>query len=85
MLLAGALRIPGAIGPILLVLLLGETLVAFAWMLYIGQRVFFGAPSAAAQVNSDPPLTMRMTLVALMIGSVIAPVIGIPLVELIGG
>ena len=85
MLLAGALRMPGSLGPILLVLLLSETLVAFAWMLYIGQRVFLGAPSAAAQVNSDPPLTMRVTLVALMIGSVIAPVIGIPLVELIGG
>jgi len=84
MLLAGALDLGGSIGPMLFVVLLGETLIAFAWMLYIGQKVFLGAPSPAAQVNSDPPLAMRVTLILLIIASVVAPVIGIPLVALIG-
>ncbi len=84
MLFAGALQLPGPSGPILLVVLLGETLIAFAWMLYVAQRVFLGAPSPAAENSQDPPLAMSMTLVLLMIGSGIAPVIGIPLVELIG-
>lgn len=85
MILQGAMGLPGALGPAILVVLLGETLIAFAWMLYIAQRVFFGAPSPLAQVNSDPPFAMSATLVILMIGCVIAPVIGIPLVRLIGG
>ncbi|NIM51016.1 MAG: hypothetical protein GTO22_17505 [Gemmatimonadales bacterium] len=84
MLLAGAVDLGGSIGPVLLVVLLGETLIAFAWMLFIGQEVFLGAPSPAAQVNSDPPLAMRVTLLLLMIACVVAPAAGIPLVELIG-
>jgi len=85
MILEGAMSIPGALGPTLLVVLLGETLIAFAWMLHIAQKVFFGVTSPVAQVNSDPPFAMSFTLVLLMIGCVVAPMIGIPLVKLIGG
>ena len=84
MILAGAIRLPGAIGPVLLVVLLGETLVAFGWMLHVAQKVFFGAPSPAAQVNSDPPFAMSATLVFLMVACLVSPAIGLPLVELIG-
>ncbi|UCG87169.1 MAG: hypothetical protein JSW71_01070 [Gemmatimonadota bacterium] len=84
MLLAGALELPGPIGPGLLALLLGETLIAFGWLLYIAQKVFLGAPSPAARVPSDPPLAMRATLVVLILGCVVAPAIGIPLVEPLG-
>jgi len=84
MLLAGALDLGGAVGSILLVVLLAETLIAFGWMLYIGQQVFLGAPSPAAQVSGDPPLALRLTLILLVIGTVVAPAVGIPLVELIG-
>jgi len=67
------------------VLLLTETLIAFAWMLYIGQKIFFGAPTPAAEAVGDPPLAMRITLIVLMIGALLAPVVGIPLARLIGG
>jgi hydrogenase-4 component D len=84
MILAGALELPGVAGPILLVLLLAETLIAFAWMLYVGQKIFFGALTPAADVHSDPPLTMRITLIVLMAGALAAPAVGLPFVRLIG-
>jgi hydrogenase-4 component D len=84
LILTGAMQLSGAVGPILVVLLLAETLVAFAWLLHIAQKVFLGAPSPAAQVNSDPPLAMSATLAILLVGCLAAPAIGMPLVELIG-
>lgn len=42
--LAGALQVGGAFGPIVLVLVLVESLIAFGWFLWVGQRVFFGRP-----------------------------------------
>jgi hydrogenase-4 component D len=85
MILQGAMSLPGALGPIVLIVLLGETLIAFTWMLYIAQRIFFGVASPLAQVNSDPPFAMSATLVILILGCVFAPLVGIPLVMLIGG
>ena len=84
LLFAGALALGGVLGPILLAALLCETLVAFAWMLYIGQQVFFGTPSPAAATAADPPFAMRATLVLLMAGTLVAPAAGLPLVGLIG-
>ncbi|HSW28387.1 MAG TPA: hydrogenase 4 subunit D [Longimicrobiales bacterium] len=85
MILAGAMRVPGPLGPTILVLLLAESLVAFGWMLHVGQKVFFGAPTEAALMAKDPPGTMKWTLVALMAGSLLVPLVGIPLVHMIGG
>lgn len=84
MILSGAVRLPGAIGPAILILILGETLVSFGWMLYIAQKIFLGAPTPVAQVRSDPPWPMSATLIILMIGCVAAPLIGMPLVQLMG-
>jgi hydrogenase-4 component D len=84
MILSGAMRLPGALGPLILVLILSETLVSFGWMLYIAQKIFLGSPSLAAQVHSDPPWAMSVTLIILMIGCVAAPLIGMPLVRLMG-
>jgi hydrogenase-4 component D len=84
MILSGAMRLHGAIGPIILTLILCETLVSFGWMLYIAQKIFLGAPLPAAQVNSDPPWAMSATLIILMIGCVAAPLVGMPLVQLVG-
>jgi hydrogenase-4 component D len=81
MILTGAISLPGATGTVILVLILGETLISFAWLLYIGQRLFMGEPSPAALVHSDPPPAMSATLVILMLGCLAAPAIGIPLVE----
>ena len=85
MILTGAIRLSGWIGPALVVLVVGETLVSFAWLLHIAQRVFLGAPSPVAQVNSEPPWPMSATVVLLMAGCLLAPVLGLPLVRMIGG
>lgn len=47
--LVGALQVPGAFGPIALVLILVESLVAFGWFLWVGQKVFFGKPAAVVE------------------------------------
>jgi hydrogenase-4 component D len=84
MILEGAIRLPGAMGPLLLIVLMGETLIAFGWMLYVAQKVFLGRPSLAAQVNSDPPPAMSLTLALLVIGCLAAPAVGLPRVQWIG-
>jgi len=84
MILSGAVRLHGAIGPTILILILGETLVSFGWMLYVAQRIFLGPVSLAAQVQSDPPWAMSATLIILMIGCVAVPFVGMPLVQLMG-
>jgi hydrogenase-4 component D len=84
MILAGAISIPGPLGPAILVLVLAESLVAFGWMLYVGQRVFFGARTEPSVAAMDPPGAMKWTLVALMAGCLLVPLAGIPLVQLMG-
>ena len=84
MILSGAMRLGGPIGPLILVLILSETLISFGWMLYVGQKIFLGAPLATAQVPSDIPWAMNVTLIILMIGCVAAPLVGMPLVQLMG-
>lgn len=84
MILAGAMRVSGPLGPTILVLLLAESLVAFGWMLHVGQKVFFGTPTEPALSAQDPPGAMKWTLVMLMAGSLLVPLVGIPLVHLMG-
>jgi hydrogenase-4 component D len=84
MILSGAMRLRGAIGPAILILILAETLVSFGWMLYVAQRIFLGPVSVAAQVHSDPPWPMSATLIILMVGCVAVPLVGMPLVQLMG-
>ncbi|SPF47888.1 hydrogenase 4, membrane subunit [Candidatus Sulfotelmatobacter kueseliae] len=84
MILSGAMRLPGPTGPLIVTLVLCETLISFGWMLYIAQKVFLGAPLTAVEVPADPPLAMNITLIVLMIGCVAAPFVGMPLVQLIG-
>jgi hydrogenase-4 component D len=85
MILAGAMQLGGALGPVILVLVLVESLIAFGWMLHVGQKLFFGAPTALAPLHSDPPPAMSAVLILLMIGCLAAPLAGLPLVELLGG
>jgi hypothetical protein len=66
-------------------LILVESLISFGWMIYIGQRIFLGAVTPVCAVNRDPPLPMSITLFVLMLASIAAPVVGVPLVRLIGG
>ena len=84
MLLSGAMQLPGPIGPVVLAFVLCETLVSFGWMLYIAQKVFLGAPLPAVQVADDPPWSMNLTLIILMGGCLAAPLVGMPIVRLLG-
>jgi hydrogenase-4 component D len=84
MILSGAMRLSGPIGPFIVIFILCETLISFGWMLYIAQKIFLGAPLAVTQVPADPPLAMNVTLIILMIGCVAAPFVGMPLVQLMG-
>jgi hydrogenase-4 component D len=78
---SGALQTPG--GAILLVLLATESVISFAWFLWVGQRIFLGVPSPAASGAADPPLAMSLALIIGIILCVVAPVFGLPLVNLI--
>jgi len=84
MLLAGAMELTGAVGPTLLVLVLVESLIAFGWMIHVGQRMFFGAASPEASPGSDPPPAMSAVLVILIAGCLLAPVLAMPFVGWIG-
>jgi NADH:ubiquinone oxidoreductase subunit 5 (subunit L)/multisubunit Na+/H+ antiporter MnhA subunit len=84
MLLAGAIRLGGAIGPVVLGLVLVESLISFGWMLRVGQKVFLGPVTPVAAVHSDPPWPMSLALVLLMVGCLAIPAAAIPLVQLIG-
>jgi hydrogenase-4 component D len=82
-LLTGALQLSGGLGPVILGLVLLESVISFAWMLLVAQKVFLGKPTPAALAaqHNPLPLPMTITLVALMVMCVAAPVIGIPLVQ----
>jgi len=84
MILAGAIRLGGAAGPAILTLVLCETLISFGWMLYIAQKVFLGPLLTPVPIRSDPPWAFRVTLIALMIGCLTAPFVGMPLVQFMG-
>ena len=95
--LIGALQVPGAFGPIALILILTESLISFAWFLWVGQQVFFGKPKQAVLKAAekavipnpalagalDPPRSMEWILVILTIACVLAPIAGIPIVQAI--
>jgi formate hydrogenlyase subunit 3/multisubunit Na+/H+ antiporter MnhD subunit len=84
MTLEGAMQLHGAVGPIVLTMVLCETLISFGWMLYVAQKVFLGAAPQPALVKTNTPWPLQATLVALIIGCLAAPVIGIPLVRFMG-
>jgi NADH:ubiquinone oxidoreductase subunit 5 (subunit L)/multisubunit Na+/H+ antiporter MnhA subunit len=81
-LLTGALQIAGGLGPVILVLVLLESVISFAWMLRVTQKIFLGKPTEAVLAAQPGRLPMAMTivLVVCIIMCVLAPVIGIPLV-----
>ena len=78
---AGTLEVPS--GAVLLVLLAAESVVSFAWLLWIAQKIFLGTPSPAAAGAADPPPAMGVALVIGMVLCLAAPVFGLPLVNLI--
>jgi len=80
MIIAGGLEI-GGVGTLISILLLIESLIAFGFFLWIGQRIFLGEPSpATAQVSSSTPI-MGMVLIILSILCVVVPIFVFPLIQ----
>lgn len=77
----GALDTPA--GVILLALLATESVISFGWLMWVGQKVFLGQPSAVAAAAADPPWPMSVALVAGIVLCVAAPYVGLPLVKLL--
>ena len=59
------------------------TRAAFAWYFFVAHKVFFGEPSAKVNRVITLPLTSKVILIALMALTVIAPLVGLPLVKLV--
>ena len=83
MIVAGAMRLGGPVALVVVPLVLVESLISFGWMVHVGQSVFLGTPTPAACVNSDPPPAMSVVLAILVLGCLVVPAVGIPLVDAI--
>jgi len=79
LMVSGAVSLGGA-GIAAGALIVAESLVAFAWFLWVGQRVFLGGPSPAVLSMARPSRTMDAALVVLMLLCLGAAAIGMPLV-----
>jgi hydrogenase-4 component D len=85
MMFTGAFEIGGVAGPIMGVLVILESLAAFAWYLLVGHRVFFGQVSEKAAVAiKDPSPVITVPLIILMALCFLAPLIGWPFVQYLG-
>jgi len=79
--ITGALSLPGTLGPLVGVFLLVESMVVFAWLLYVTQQVFFGAASEAAELGADPPWQMSGSLIILAALVIAAPLAALVVVS----
>jgi len=71
----------GGVGPWIGVFLLLESVVAFAWFLWVGQKVFFGKQSPAAAAIGTSSAPMGIALTALIILCLGVTLISLPLVR----
>jgi hydrogenase-4 component D len=79
-LIGGAVQL-GGWGLFIGVVLLAESVIAFAWLLWVGQKVFLGKPSLAVIAASPPSRAMDTGLVFLMLLCLLLPLIGLPLAD----
>lgn len=83
MLITGALKAGGA-GTIFAVLMVIESLIAFGWFLWVGQRVFCGQPSPVAVRIGSSSRSIELALVVLILLCLLMPVIALPLAASVG-
>jgi len=82
MMFTGAFELGTAVGTTLGILAILESVIAFAWYLVIGHRVFFGKVSEKATVATpNQPRAINITLIVLMCLALLAPLIGYPFVK----
>ena len=83
-LLVAAIKLGGPSGWLLLAPFLLEIIVAFAWFLHVGHKVFFGPASKQASAASAIPAAMAAPLIILMILTLLAPWVALQLMEAMG-
>ncbi|MBN2357282.1 oxidoreductase [candidate division KSB1 bacterium] len=83
-LLTATVQLGGKIGILMLIPFVAEIIIAFAWFLHVGHKVFFGPVSAAAKDASDPPWRMSFALIVLMILTLVAPFVALHLAHILG-
>jgi len=74
----------GVAGFTLLIPFILEMVVAFAWFLHIGHKVFFGPVSESAGRAANPPLSMSVVLIILMLLTLAAPYFALYLMRCFG-
>ncbi len=82
-LFTGAVDLGGSVGYLLLIPFFFEVVVAFAWFLRVGQKVFFGEVSPTAAAGGDPPATMTTALIVLSVMCLAAPLVGLAIIQAI--
>ena len=83
LILIGAIGL-GGWGVAVAVLLLAESVVAFAWFLWVGQKVFLGPPSKAVEAMGRPTPAMEAALVLLVALCLLVTVFALPLAQAVG-
>jgi hydrogenase-4 component D len=79
LIIGGALAM-GGVGAFIGALLLLESVIAFAWFLWVGQKVFFGSLSPAAEAIGSSSAPIRIALLALIILCIGITAIALPIV-----
>jgi hydrogenase-4 component D len=69
----------GGVGIVAGAIVLIESLVAFAWFLWVGMRVFLGPPSPAVEAMGPRPLAMELALILLMVLCIAITGVAMPL------
>ncbi|HNW58635.1 MAG TPA: hydrogenase 4 subunit D [bacterium] len=83
-LLVAAIKLEGLAGWLLLAPFLLEIIVAFAWFLHVGHKVFFGPVSERADAAGVVPWPMAAGLVVLMLLTLLAPWVAMQLMGAMG-
>ncbi len=82
-LMEGVIEIGGKTAVFLIIPFVAEIIIAFAWYFFVAHKVFFGEPSAKVNQAINIPMNSKVILIVLMILTVIAPLVGLPLIKLI--
>jgi hydrogenase-4 component D len=82
-LIMGALQL-GGWGAALGVLILAESVLAFAWFLWVGQKVFLGEPSPRVEAMAPSTPAMDASLILLMVLAVCVTAAALPLAQAVG-
>ncbi|GAB6183256.1 hydrogenase 4 subunit D [Thermodesulfovibrio hydrogeniphilus] len=63
-----------------------ESILAFCWYIFVGQKVFFGTPTQKVVLaKNEIPFSIKLSLISLLILSLVSPLIGYPFVKALFG